>query len=236
MELRSKNRTIKRWSFNPATGLAEVPGDTVLDGARASNGASAALELTTASVFSRSKETMCCGLLSSKTVKSSGLRSLTGLPFLSRTVTFTSTSSVLARKVYSPDCCWEKTSAHARVITSSEASVRLPRFRTFKNCMLNPLKSEARRELNRAHRTDSYDLAEGWRIQVAIDCYELWRVEDVRELCSHFKDTGLLQRNYLGESHVEHSRARTLNAVPASIPVLPVGRCDERRHVEPFMN
>ena len=64
-----------------------------------SSGASVVAVDNTASVFSRSKEITCCGLLSSSTVKSSRLRSRTGLPFLSRTVTFTSTSSVVERKV-----------------------------------------------------------------------------------------------------------------------------------------
>src|SRR5215472_19069390 len=134
MELRSKNKTIRRRSFNPDTELAEVLGDTAPDGGCAdlSNGASAALELTTASVFSRSKEATCCGWLSSRTVKSSRLRSFTGFPFLSRAVTFTITSSVLTRMVYSFDLSCDRTHKPARMTVISEASALGPKLRVFK--------------------------------------------------------------------------------------------------------
>ena len=53
------------------------------------------------SMFSMSKLETFCGLLSSRTVKSSGFKSRTRFPLRSRTETSTSTSSDCVLKVYS---------------------------------------------------------------------------------------------------------------------------------------
>jgi len=72
--------------------------------------ASAAPAAASSSTFSKSNVEICCFFPSSKSVKSSFLRSLTRLPFLSCATTFTRTSSVVTsmRASFPPACpaCW----------------------------------------------------------------------------------------------------------------------------------
>src|SRR5579859_4001204 len=109
MELRSKKRMIRRRSLRAVVvfagaGFCGAGAEAAVFG-KLSSLVCSTLAGGNASVFSISKETTCCGLLSSTTEKSLCFRSRTRFPFLSRTVTFTSTRSVSARNVYPVDCC-----------------------------------------------------------------------------------------------------------------------------------
>ena len=72
---------------------AEAAGLVCPDSGSGSAFACATSEAATASTFSTSKDTIFCGLLSSRIVKSSGFIPGRNFPFLSLTVTFTSTRS-----------------------------------------------------------------------------------------------------------------------------------------------
>ena len=190
-----------------------------------SNAASVAAVESTASVFSRSKEMTCCGLLSSRTVKSSRLRSRTGLPFLSRTVTFTSTSSVLERNVYSVDDVLRNHAGaqhhddeHRRKRWSERASspVRAmnPRSRLFASAHQNLNLAVSCRERIASHGNHP---AIGRRVHDGVDPDVLRRIENIRELRPEFQETRFTEGKNLGERHIEQPAARSFDTVAARI-------------------
>src|SRR5580692_4018721 len=125
MAERSKNKTIRRRSLNWAASCdapsGAAVGESAADGDPARGFAWATSSAGTASTFSTSKESTFCGLLSSRIVKFSGFNPCTKFPFLSRTVTFTSTRSDSDRN-RSSDCCCEGKGVPSSTIVSSSAA------------------------------------------------------------------------------------------------------------------
>src|SRR5579863_56246 len=246
MAERSKNNMIRRRSLYCAAASAFVAGAA---GAGADSGSGLACVTSsagTASTFSTSKERTFCGLLSSRIVKFSGFNFCTNFPFLSRTVTFTSTSSDSACKRYSVCCCdgngalrSTSVSSRAAVLSVICLRVKVMQISLFEKASPKTTatsETKARRHRELTHAPSRRHPPKRRRIDSGIDRRVVHHVENVAALRTELEHARFLHRNDFGERHIEHFAARADNAVTPRVAELPRRRRHKCGRIEPLLN